>query len=438
MAEAANQSQLSYEEGKKGYDFVTVDPSKGEENMCLICRLLIRVCAELPCGHAFCKSCLERWESGGVEKRNGQIVVVKAPEKKLQEDEEKVDQEERESTQMMNERPTVCIVCNEPFEKQDVHYSRRNDRMISNLEVYCQNRIEGGEGCEWTGPINEFEDHENNKCKFKRMECILGCGESILKKDEENHGKICFHRKEDCQYCNVKFHFFELNENQHYESCELLPISCGNQGCGKMLPRKEMREIHEKNCPFMKIKCDFVGFGCQEEMLKSEQDDHDKEFDSKHTKMMLRSLTRELSEMKKEIREDKVTKQELEDVKNELAITQGRFANAEKVNVEQKNIIDKTIGFLQFVEEGVTNLSPTAIKEMFRQLEEAQQKVDPKLLEPFVYEDKAYDFENLFCRFLKVDYEERIKILLPKMVIGEIYQIENGRQVIFKLKLTEN
>ena len=179
-------------------------------------------------------------------------------------------------------------------------------------------------------------------------------------------------------------------------------------------------------------------------MLKSEQDEHEYEFDSYHTKRMLRSVTRELSEMKKEvsemkeeIREYKATKQELEDLKGQFETTQTKLADKEECNVEQKNVIERFTTLIQFADVKKSGLFQIP-KELFERLGEEEQKVDPKLLEQFTYEGKKYCFVDKISSFLTLDYEGRMKKLLSKMKIGEIYYIEDGRRLIFKLYLVEN
>jgi len=192
-----------------------------------------------------------------------------------------------------------------------------------------------------------------------------------------------------------------------------------------------------EKCLFKRIKCDFVEFGCQEKMLKSEQDDHDEKFDSKHTKWMLRSL------IKEKIREDKVINQEFEELRGkyeatqaELTSTKCKLVDAEECKEEQKNIIEKTIRIFE-LEEIKNQGAYQTPKELFLQPGEEQKDIEPNLLEPFSYEGKEYDFGNQLRRFLTIGYEQRMKMLLSKMDIGEIYQIEDGRRVIFKLQLME-
>lgn len=46
-----------------GYDFnLSNDVEIPAEYKCLICHFYIRNAVELPCSHAFCNLCLEKWE----------------------------------------------------------------------------------------------------------------------------------------------------------------------------------------------------------------------------------------------------------------------------------------------------------------------------------------------------------------------------------------
>ena len=52
-----------------GYDFKTKSTAPNAPNayQCIICHLIIRKFTELPCGHAYCKNCLLRWEQRKTE-----------------------------------------------------------------------------------------------------------------------------------------------------------------------------------------------------------------------------------------------------------------------------------------------------------------------------------------------------------------------------------
>ncbi|XP_066926025.1 RING finger protein DG17-like [Clytia hemisphaerica] len=423
--EKSSSDQWKWEQG---YDFKrTVDPYPSEYE-CAICRFLIRNCVQVPCkvGHFLCKSCLEGWQMS-VIRIDGEDKFVLKDSKKLENfDNETKDEEdeEREDTRIK------CPICSLAYyDKEKVVPVPPIDRAISNLSVYCQEN----DDCLWKGPINKYEEHVENECGYKTIQCELtGCSATFPRKDQKEHEKDCPYRFEDCKFCNTAFQFIELNEDKHYAECDLRPIDCTNEGCQERLSRKEMRSVHLEKCLFKRIKCDFVEFGCQEEMLKSEQDGHDKKFDSKHTKWMLLSLTRELSE----IRKDKISiKQDLEGIKEELKKTKqtllAKLVDEEEYKKEQKNVIRKLIT----VEEQRLMLDDP--KELFLQLGKEQKDIDPNLLEPFSYEGKEYDFGNQLCRFLTIGYEQRMKMLLSKMEIGEIYQIEDGKKVIFKLQLVE-
>ena len=45
-----------------GYDFTLLETERGEGLDCTICTYLLKDAVELPCSHAFCKTCLQKWE----------------------------------------------------------------------------------------------------------------------------------------------------------------------------------------------------------------------------------------------------------------------------------------------------------------------------------------------------------------------------------------
>ena len=58
MAAAAFETiEESYE---IGYDF-EIDGNKLDDYFCLICSLLLRNTAQLPCNHLMCRGCLDKW-----------------------------------------------------------------------------------------------------------------------------------------------------------------------------------------------------------------------------------------------------------------------------------------------------------------------------------------------------------------------------------------
>ena len=45
---------------ENGFDF-EIDGHKVDDYICLICSLLLRNTAQLPCNHMMCRGCLDRW-----------------------------------------------------------------------------------------------------------------------------------------------------------------------------------------------------------------------------------------------------------------------------------------------------------------------------------------------------------------------------------------
>jgi hypothetical protein len=88
--------------------------------MCIICDDIFDDPARLPCGHTFCRSCIEAWTT----------------------------------------KTKQCPVCRTRFTINKISRDLVAANIVGELEVMCRHR-----GCQWRGELNNLEGHEA-QCKF--------------------------------------------------------------------------------------------------------------------------------------------------------------------------------------------------------------------------------------------------------------------------------
>jgi len=230
------------------YEFVETLPDRV---LCKICRYPSRdPYMSLCCGHAFCKSCLER-------QRQASSIIAYA-----------------------------CSVCRkEEPEFKTVPYVAI-DREVKELHVYCTNKRRG---CEWKGEINNISNHCNN-CQFGEVKCFDGCGWMVQKRYLTNHVETeCPRRKVNCQYCHDRGEH-QFIEGQHKEECPKLPLPCPNNCEVGTVPREDM-EAHRKECSLEKIQCEYHNVGCEVRMARKDYPKHMKDNVEEHLMMTQTRLT---------------------------------------------------------------------------------------------------------------------------------------------------
>ena len=76
-----------------------------------------------------------------------------------------------------------------------------------------------------------------------------------------------------CEHCNQDFIYKELTN--HYQICLEYPFPCPNN-CSMNLKRKLLDSHLELECPNMVVECPYKKFGCREEVLRRDLEEHKK------------------------------------------------------------------------------------------------------------------------------------------------------------------
>ena len=162
---------------------------------------------------------------------------------------------------ILNQNEFICNKCIK-LNNNKINVQKENglNAVIGKAIIYCLNNNinnNNNEGniietkhsdnniCEWTGSLKSFNEHNN--------ECLLSL---IL-----------------CKYCNnINNKILRKNINNHYNICNEYPIKCQNNGCNKIMKRKNMNNHIKNECEYELITCKNIG--CNVVMIKKESIKH--------------------------------------------------------------------------------------------------------------------------------------------------------------------
>ncbi|XP_066919987.1 uncharacterized protein [Clytia hemisphaerica] len=270
------------------YDF-ELDGQKVDEYYCLICFLLLRDIAQMPCKHMLCKHCLDDWG-----KYNANL---------------------------------SCPKCKRRFNRKEVTSNEPLDQIIKHsLKVKCKS----GKECRWTGTISEYSENHYRKCDFVELKCAFqGCHIKLKRVDILSHEINCVHR-DDCSYCKQLLYNSHLKD--HYDVCPKYPVDCPNSCC-TVLQQCQMKNAdlsthfdanihHHMKLMFMEM--DRMRNTFQADLHKTED--------------KLQEATLKI----KTLEDNEVTlKKSFESVQTELATTKERLLAAEQVVQKLKHSEEK-------------------------------------------------------------------------------------------------
>ena len=229
---AARNDKEEEEDSKSdgGYCYTFVDPGPSNEQMCLICQVVVRkACQANCCGKIFCKGCLE-----GL----------------------------RQYSDNFN-----CPNCRTNLNGRYFEDTRA-DREISHLQIYCTNKEKG---CNWQGNLKDIDTHIK-ACRNEEVTCDK-CDDVMQRHQLETHNNDeCLQRDYKCPHCKAVGIYIVMTTS-HLEECLDLVLTCPNEGCENKIKRREMGSHYQK-CPKEVIKCPYHNIGCETEMKREMMDEH--------------------------------------------------------------------------------------------------------------------------------------------------------------------
>ncbi|CAL8378669.1 unnamed protein product [Arctogadus glacialis] len=220
----------------QGYD-VEFDPPLESKYECPICLMALRNAIQTPCGHRFCKHCIQK---------------------------------------SIRDTGQRCPVDNEMLSEEQLFPDNFAKREILSLTVRCPNA-----GCKHKMELRHLETHVG-QCPLATLLCPH-CQQAVLKSSLEEHATLhCLRRLVSCPDCVASFVYEE--QQLHELQCPFANVKC--QYCGLELIRDQMESHCDTDCPKAPIACTFSTFGCQERMQRHNLAQHTQEFTQMHMRYM--------------------------------------------------------------------------------------------------------------------------------------------------------
>ncbi|XP_068603849.1 TNF receptor-associated factor 6 [Brachionichthys hirsutus] len=224
----------------QGYD-VDFEPPLESKYECPICLMALRNAIQTPCGHRFCKNCIEK---------------------------------------SIRDTGQRCPVDNEKLSEDQLFPDNFAKREILSLTVRCPNS-----GCAEKMELRHLENH-SGLCPFATAPC-LQCQRSVRKSHLEEHEAVeCPRRLVSCPDCLASFVYEE--RELHGLQCPFASVTC--LYCELTLIRDQVESHCDTECPKAPMVCNFSTFGCKERMLRHNLAQHMQEFTQMHLHYMAEFL----------------------------------------------------------------------------------------------------------------------------------------------------
>ncbi|KAL6113546.1 traf6 [Pungitius sinensis] len=224
----------------QGYD-VEFDPPLESKYECPICLMALRNAIQTPCGHRFCKHCIEK---------------------------------------SIRDTGQRCPVDNERLLEDQLFPDNFAKREILSLTVRCPNS-----DCADKMELRHLENHME-RCQFATVPCSL-CQQSVRKSRLEEHQTAeCQKRPLSCPDCLAGFCYDE--SELHQQRCPFASAKC--LYCEMDLIREQIESHCDTDCPKAPIACNFSPFGCKERMQRHNLAQHMQEFTQMHMRFLAEFL----------------------------------------------------------------------------------------------------------------------------------------------------
>jgi hypothetical protein len=195
------------------------------------------------CHHCFCKACAEEW---------------------------------------INKTKT-CPSCRKEISSNDLSASVPIQRLVDILPVECPNAAKGCDARRLTRGV--IKEHLEKSCGFAEVQCTLGCGQALLRKDMTAHQKDeCPLRLQACEKCAEMVKFNGMEEHIK-DTCKKTEVHCPNN-CGNDVERELLARHLKDECHAMQLTCPYNKFGCTFTGSRAEYNKHLIEDTEEHVKMI--------------------------------------------------------------------------------------------------------------------------------------------------------
>lgn len=230
-------------ESLEGYDLEFVERS--DKHVCPVCLLVLREPMQTECGHRFCKACITKW---------------------------------------LRESSARCPIDNQALSINQLFPDNFAKREILALSVKCPNHLEG---CETITVLKHLQSHLS-ECTYAFTPCPNECANLVRRVDLTSHLlSSCPKRNMECPLCQLQFPA-DFSE-EHMRCCPMVEVACPSE-CKAMLPRRQLSQHINSECPRTNVRCQYSMLGCHFESERQEMTDHEEASMREHMSLLNRHL----------------------------------------------------------------------------------------------------------------------------------------------------
>ncbi|XP_075761593.1 TNF receptor-associated factor 1 isoform X2 [Pelodiscus sinensis] len=232
-----------------GYPTSICETVPDHKYLCSSCNNVLKKAQQTLCGHRYCSACL--------------LWIVR------------------------NNKNPICQKCNvdDPgttnedrlLTEERAFSDAAINKEISEFKVHC-----GTPGCNWSGIMKNFEDHQS-LCEYALILCHTGCGHMVMRKKLADHLENgCVNNMTTCQKCKRRL---SSNEYQKH-TCE------GNSSKDQKQTQPEgpSKEKNHSTPSNTKDGCRFSEIGCSFRGSKEKTKEHEKTAMGTHLLMLLQHI----------------------------------------------------------------------------------------------------------------------------------------------------